>query len=287
MPHMQKGKQMTLNELKENVAMLGFEREIDDMTLFISSVNTALSMIFTDRPVLKTAYISTYVPPLTFYREKISHTANETMSFHVKGKALSFRSTGRGEVIINDSSGDCLFLLTRDGQKVSSFIMREADILLRGDDDFTLFDFSVFKYTDSERQTDIPIYTPRREIAITDSLSDFKLFTKQPMDRHGAPIDAEVIEGHKLSLPFDWSGEIKIEYQRKPISPSIALQDADIDISPECSHLLPLLTASFMWLDDDAQKAQYYMSLYQSGMAEIKRYSPIISNSDYPVNGWA
>jgi hypothetical protein len=51
--------------------------------------------------------------------------------------------------------------------------------------------------------------------------------------------------------------------------------------------MLPLLTAAFMWLDDDAGKAQYYMSLYRDLVANTKRYSSNKIDTVYRVNGWA
>ena len=49
---------MTLNELKNDVAKLGFESYIEDNGAFIASVNRALSLIYVDRPVSKSAVIS-------------------------------------------------------------------------------------------------------------------------------------------------------------------------------------------------------------------------------------
>jgi hypothetical protein len=42
-----------------------------------------------------------------------------------------------------------------------------------------------------------------------------------------------------------------------------------------------------MWLDDDVQKAQYYMSLYRDLVANVKRYSTNKIDAKYSVNGWA
>ena len=49
---------MTLNELKNDVASLGFEEYVEDENCFIASANRALSLIYTDRPVSKTIRIS-------------------------------------------------------------------------------------------------------------------------------------------------------------------------------------------------------------------------------------
>ena len=52
--------------------------------------------------------------------------------------------------------------------------------------------------------------------------------------------------------------------------------------------IVPLLAAAYVWLDDDAEKAQYYMSLYRDGMASLKLYSPRCVSTEYEdVTGWA
>ena len=42
-----------------------------------------------------------------------------------------------------------------------------------------------------------------------------------------------------------------------------------------------------MWLDDDAAKAQYYMSLYRDMVANVKRFQASKIDLEYRVNGWA
>jgi hypothetical protein len=50
---------------------------------------------------------------------------------------------------------------------------------------------------------------------------------------------------------------------------------------------MPLLVASYVWLDDEPAKASYYLSLYREQealiKAEEKRLNPITIKN---VNGW-
>jgi hypothetical protein len=90
-----------------------------------------------------------------------------------------------------------------------------------------------------------------------------------------------------VRAPFDFRGELYLAYYRSPSPINGNNPDELIDVSDECAPMLPLLTASFMWLDDDAAKAQYYMSLYRDMIANVKRYSISKVDAQYSVNGWA
>ena len=63
--------------------------------------------------------------------------------------------------------------------------------------------------------------------------------------------------------------------------------DERIDVPEELAELLPLAVASFVWLDDDPEKAQYYMSLYKDGIGTLRRFHPRELGSSYVTNGWA
>jgi hypothetical protein len=60
-----------------------------------------------------------------------------------------------------------------------------------------------------------------------------------------------------------------------------------IDLDPELCTLLPLLVASYVWLEDEEEKASYYMNLYRERAADIERknrsYAPIKIKNIY---GW-
>ena len=42
-----------------------------------------------------------------------------------------------------------------------------------------------------------------------------------------------------------------------------------IDLNDELCAILPNLVASYIWVDDEPDKAQYYLSLYREQVAEI------------------
>ena len=88
-------------------------------------------------------------------------------------------------------------------------------------------------------------------------------------------------------MPSEYREELFLTYYRSPSKITGDDGNAVIDISDECAPMLPLLTASFLWLDDDAAKAQYYMSLYRDLVANVRRYSTNKIDTAYRANGWA
>ena len=278
---------MTLNELKNDVASLGFESFIEDDACFISSANRALSLIYVDRPVSATATIQIRGPRATLAREFIEHRSGESITIPFTGKALSFRTMGNGTCIVRDRTGAAEIILGTDNQLVKKFVYGDSSATFTGDYYFTVSNFAVFDDTISNRITDIPEYTPFREIRPEDYCEDFRAFSSQPHDKNGNVIDKVRLVDGKIIVPHDYCSEMYLTYYKAAKPLNSARPDDPIEITEECAPLLPLLTASFMWLDDDPAKAQYYMSLYRDIMANLKRYSTNKIDTEYRVNGWA
>lgn len=278
---------MTLNELKTDVAQLGFERYVEDEDCFIASANRALSIIYVDRPVSKSAVIFFRGPRINMAKEFIEHRSGETVTIPFTGKAISFRTSGNGSCVIRDSTGASSIPLSGEGQLVRQFVYGEASVTFSGDCYFTVSNLAVFDDVLSDKITDIPEYSPIREIDPQDYCDDFRAFCTQPCDKNGNVISSLQLVDGRILAPYDYRGELYLTYYRKPREIDKSRPHELIDISGECSPMLPLLTAAFMWLDDDAGKAQYYMSLYRDLVANTKRYSSNKIDTVYRVNGWA
>ena len=278
---------MTLNELKNDVARLGFENYVEDEDCFIASANRALSLIYVDRPVSKTTTISLRGPKINVKHEFIEHHSGDVITIPFTGKTLSFRSTGKGACIIKDSTGSSTVPLSMTNQLTKQFLYGDGHITFSGDFYFTITNFAVFEDIISNNAPDIPEYSPVKVIDPTDWCSDFRSFCSKPCDKYGTPIDSVKLIDGRIHAPYDMIGDLYLTYYRLPTPITGDNAKAQIDISNECAPLLPLLTASFMWLDDDAAKAQYYMSLYRDLVANVRRYSTNKIDTEYSVNGWA
>ena len=279
---------MTLNELKNDVARLGFESYIEDEACFIASANRALSLIYVDRPVSKTAILSFSGPRASRVREFIEHRSGEEITLSFSGKSISFRSSGTGTCVITDNTGSNLIPLTSDGQRTRQFLHGSGTVTFKGDYYFTISNLAVFDDLISSKLTDVPEYTPYRELYPEECCEGFRAFVGYPRDKNGNIVEAVSLSDGKISAPFNFRDEIYLTYYRVPkLIKENSPASTVIDISEECAPMLPLLTASFMWLDDDAGKAQYYMSLYRDMIANVKRYSHNRLDSAYGDNGWA
>ena len=278
---------MTLNELKSDVARLGFESYIEDEDIFIASANRALSLIYVDRPVSKTAALTLRGPRISVAKEFIEHCSGDVITIPFTGWSLSFRSSGKGSCIITDSSGSSSVPLSGDNQLTRYFVYGEGSITFFGDYYFTVSNLAVFNDLTSDRMTDIPEYKPYRELYIGDFCENFRAFGSQPCDKNGNPISSVKLADGRIYAPFDFRGELYLTYYRAPAKIEGDDPNEVIDVSEECAPMLPLLTASFMWLDDDAAKAQYYMSLYRDMVTNVKRFQTSKIDAEYRVNGWA
>ena len=91
-----------------------------------------------------------------------------------------------------------------------------------------------------------------------------------------------------LFIPSDYEGEIHLTYRRVPSAILADAPNATIDLSPALAHLLPLLTAAYLWLDDDAGKAQFYMQMYMEGIRDIRLSRPVSASTEMKdTHHWA
>lgn len=278
---------MTLNDLKNDVARLGFESYVEDEAGFIASANRALAIIYTDRPVSRTAKLSFRGPKACLVREFIEHRSGTTQTIPFTGSSISFRSTGKGRCIITDQSGSNSITLANDGQLTKQDLYGSGSITFEGDYYFTISNLAVFDDKISNSNVDIPEYTPFVEMRPEEYCDDFRAFKDLPHDKNGTPIDSLKLIDGRIRAPFNFRDEIYLTYYRAPRLISENEPNAAVDVSKECEPMLALLTASFAWLDEDAAKAQYYMSLYRDMMANVRRYSTNKVDAKYSVNGWA
>ena len=127
-----------------------------------------------------------------------------------------------------------------------------------------------------------------REYILAEEFVDFLCATCEAVDRVGRKIPGSSISSGVLTVPYEYKGEIIVKYRKRAPRVSINTPDAEFDIPAELEPLVPLLTASYIWLDDDPDKAQYYMSLYRDGMSGVKLYTRRgVDTRIADVTGWA
>ena len=279
---------MNGHKLLEEVSALGFESETEANSAFIVSANRALKQIFSDREVEAIARvpIARHTPAslISVYR----HTPGAKQVFTLNGAAYSFTVCGEGKFTVTDGSGERSFSFSAKKTDFRGFISGRAEITFRGDLSYTVFDLACYTDIYGTGEKDIPIYSKNERYDIRDYAADFVGPIGAPFCEGITIPEAVSVSRETLTVPTDFEGEIYVPYARAPRQIDLDTLADNIDIPIECEHLLALLTASYLWLDDDGAKAQYYMSIYRSGMADVRaRKNRRTGDSYCDVLGWA
>ena len=278
---------MTLNELKNSVVDLGFEMGLDREEMLIPALSRALYTIYMDRPRLKTVMISAGGDRGRLLAKHIYHEGGEVINYKLSGIAYSFRVSGIGSYVITMGATREEHSFDGDMTVVRGKLSTPGSISFLGEYAYDIYSLAEFSSTRGPRLSDIPIYGEERSYSLEDICPDYLGSYSLPKTGTGAIIRGSDITGGIMHLPYTYRGEVLLTYKRAPYVASGDDMEERIDIPREVDELLPLLVASYLWLDDDADKAQYYMSLYRSGMATVQRSGSGEFVSEYATNGWA
>lgn len=263
---------MTLNDIKKEVAILGFENESAVDGGIECAARRALAMIYTEHGVHAVGSIYQNSPVPTKHLPMIIHTAEENEVISLTDCSYAFVISGVGTLEVRDEEG----VRTQDFDTRSSYLFGRVngsgEIRFTGKFRYTVYDLCIYgeKFADGEAP---PRYARLREYVLDEYLPDFLTCTSLPTDARGNEIAGASISSGRLRVPYGYVGQIVIRYRKRAPTVSIDAPDAPLDVPAELEQLVFLLTAAYVWLDDDAEKAQYYMSLYRDGMSALKVYA--------------
>ncbi len=277
---------MTYNELKAQVAGLGFERTVSDDDALLRATERALSILYLDLPRPRTKRIYIRAPKLTMVYKTVHHSGGESEEYKLYGTAFSFRPHGNGEYQLIEGNTATRVKFFADNGVVKGGFSGSATIKFFGDFDYVVTSLASFSGKYDLSLCDVCEYTEKREIPLSEVIADFSALADKSTYINGTMYGTDLFARDGiLYVPFLFDGEVEINYFPAPTPPKKTGENLDI---PRCAeHLFPLLVASFIWLDDDEGKAQYYMALYRDGINRIIRISPSQKCEKYPTNGWA
>ncbi len=278
---------MTYNELKDEVCALGFDTNTENSDILLSAVKRAVGTIYSERGVYKT--LELYRPQNTVLSrtDVYFHTGGSVRNFETDAKAYSFKVSGNGSFSLTDALGTTTSEISADCSVFRGFIVGGGTLSFSGEYSYTVYDLAFFGDIFGGAISDIPLLGSYHEYRMQDIVADFAAFASFASDASGEPITGASTLGDTLKIPEDHFGKIIITYKSKPL-PVTGNLDEVIPLPTGCEHLCPLLVAAYVWLDDDPEKAQYYMSLYREGMASVKVYSRTSVGGTYnDVTGWA
>lgn len=278
---------MTLQELKNEIAALGFESELEEGGAFSFAVKRAVASIYTERGIHKSLHIYQRNPKPDFHYPVVNHVGGSAERFSLADGAYFFRASGKGAFSVTDRNGIREYEFNSNNSTVRGYVFGGGEIAFYGNLSYTVYDLCHFTELHSDNVDDLN-FGGFTAYDLRKSAPDYLGPCDSARDESGKIIEGASICSGILSVPYSYNGEIVVKYRCTPVINTDSSADTVLDIDPECEHLLPLLVAAYVWLDDDEEKASYYMSLYREGMAALKLYSPRCINSEYEdVTRWA
>ena len=275
---------MTLKELMDEVAALGFEEEIEANAALFGAAKRALMRIYTERAVYSVIQIIPNAAKPTLYQKKITHAPGELLVFSLGESTYSFRVSGCGSFCVGDKAYD----FNGNSLVFRGFANEGDELTFRGDFLYTVYDLSVYHGVFAASSRDVRLKGEELSFDLSLMTDDFLAFGELPTDGRGRAVRGARFLGSRLYLPEDCEGVVNLSYRRRPKVPTLDSVDEELDLPAECETLLPLLTASYLWLDDDREKAEFYLDAYREQMSILRRYVSPVAGRGYDVmNGWA
>lgn len=278
---------MTLNDLKNEIAVLGFDKGLSLDSSLTLAVQRALRFAYAERGTHKNGVLYQRNPLPDFYCDKVNYTPGVQCAFEMNGGTYSLTVSGTGEFTVTDQSRVRTFPFSTQRTRFSGFISGKGKIEFSGKFSYTVYGICHFPEVFSN-STDGVAYTRLKEYKLTEYFPDYAALVDIVRDKDGKAINDASVCSDRLLLPYEYVGEVNVRYRVAAPDVSGLGPDDEIKIDRELIHLIPLLAASYVWLEDDADKAQYYMSLYRDGMAALKVYDTRCLDTAYTdTTGWA
>lgn len=317
---------MKLQDLYNAVSQLGFEDTLGDdgTSRFIYATNRALSEINALRPRRKLVTINHAVPANLLESLPTQIEKQDKKTFSAKNaKSFYFEVCGKGtykvcmrtkKTIAGDTQIDDIvaktgsfdfrtFTAIKGTIKYKGAFVNNAtepnhvftgEIILEfdGEYDYTIRNVALYDRVFSDNEDDIVPYSDKVPYCMTKIVDDFERFDSSPLELSSERYlndDFSILNGDTILLPLDKQGAYNINYIKKArlFDPSAFNYGDNIDLDEELAQLMPNLVAAYVWLDDEAEKAQYYMTLYMQRAASVQRESkdltPVLFQSVY---GW-
>lgn len=175
-----------------------------------------------------------------------------------------------------------------DGYSDECFIEIESEY------GYTVRNIAIYDKIYSDLDEDIPPFTEKVPYKVSALVNDFERFDSSPKDITSQKYlhrDYEIEGNDTVLLPLTEQGAYEISYIHRVITfdtyTDVNSEEHLIDLDEDLASLMPSLVAAYVWLDDEPEKAQYYMNLYMQRAMQIQReskdFNPVIFQSVY---GW-
>lgn len=206
----------------------------------------------------------------------------------LSGYAFTLCASGKGRITVFDGKVKRSIAFDSESKTVKGILFGEGSLEFSGEYSYDVFGITVFSEPYFSDVGEIPSSECERFVDMRERVDDFLKFAGEVTDTEGNLISDIVLSESKIFFPEGFSGAAVVSYYRNLKSPELSAPDSAIDIPKEYESLLPLLCASYLLLDSDSEKAEYYRQAYLRSVAEIKRRGTFGEHNAYlDVNGWA
>lgn len=183
-------------------------------------------------------------------------------------------------------------------KEINEYYTGDVEIRFFGDFDYTIRNLALYDRVYSIDESDIAPYRNLVPYKITRYVNDFERFDSSPINlESGNYLNTEysIEDRETILLPLERQGAYTINYihavEKMPNNAEPTNEGATsrlkLDLDDDLVELMPNLVAAYVWLDDESEKAQYYLNLYMQRAAQIQKeakdVTPIIFQSVY---GW-
>ena len=287
---------MKVKELYDAVALLGFETDIDEEATFFPALNTALHDVLRLVPQKKRAFLAHYPPTaLATVSDKLLYSGGVLSYQAEEARAFYIEVSGQGEIIFTKSLGNAVTPKTTwdnpyGYRVIRCFLNDIKKIEVKAETMCKVRRMALYDELTSSSIEDIPEPSEYISYDLGRVFDDFGKLHEQPKiteDGEKKTLSDYTVDGNVLSLPRDAAGDIEIVYL--PAIPQYTADDKnkDVDVPDDCIGALKLLIASYVWLDDNASRAQYYKSLYNEEIALVVSKRRDLNPVKYEsVNNW-
>lgn len=301
---------MTVAQLYRSVAQLGFEDSLEYEEGFILAANRALLQVCRLVPCERTYYLNHR--PLENLLSGVGFSPifkTDDLIFEAQGaRSYYFEVCGYGLALIEALSesgdweqiGEELFEtesftahrghIKRDGVAVDG----KVRLRFTGEYAYTVRHIAMYAYVLHPSEDRIPPFSPVTKYdmgELTDDCLSLVSLCVRDGEAKRLYSDYYVESGRVICLSASAPGAYEVTYIHKPTeisSDDLAKEnDTPIDLDEDLCAILPLLVAAYIWVDDEPEKAQYYLTLYRDRAAEVASQAyPTAPVSIVSVDGW-
>ena len=278
---------MTLRELSDEVCALGFDSYARLDAALVYAARRALAAIYRELRIASESKLLVTAKTPSSKVARLHHKGGGVETLPLSGKAYAMTVSGVGCVTVYDGASSTKISFDTESKIIKGFLRYGGKAVFSGSSSFDVFGIATWNETFGESVSSIPDGDSFVRINARERIDNFSGFTSPLLDSQGRPITSAILEDGMITLPSSFSGEIRVKYRRLPEMPSLSEPDKEIDIPPEYEILLPLLSAFYILLDEDAEKAETYRRSYLEMLEGTKSSAYSLAQAGYvDVNGW-